>query len=341
MARGRPPRGALSPVARDGRDDRVAEVLSDAVAGEEGRWLLVGLDPGSPVGDALADASVELWNRWALGGRPASAAPPDGPFDGVALRLPRGQDAIRMTLHLLAARLAPGGRVVVGGANDEGAKSLGPRLGEVFEQIEDHGGRRHCRVWSAAAPVASARGDLADWAETVELDAPGGALRLASWPGLFAHGRLDEGTRRLLAVLPDLTGAAVLDYACGAGVLARAAIDRHGATSVDASDVDALAVYATSRNVPEARVHLADGWPPGGPWDTILSNPPLHRGNDTDLGAFRALMEGAPARLRRGGALWMVTQATVPVRGLTPAGATATRLQGSDGRFDLWRVTAR
>ena len=240
-----------------------------------------------------------------------------------------------MTLHALAARLAPGGRLVLAGRNDQGIRPAGRRLSELFTEVEDHGGRAHGRMYTARSPLRGARGEMDDWAETVEVEVLGATERFTSWPGLFAHGRLDEATALLLAHLPPL-GRRVLDLGCGIGPLARALAAR--GHEVHASDVDALAVEATRRNVPSATVHLADGLPPGS-WDAIVTNPPLHRGADRDHAWVRSLLRRAPDHLRPNGSLVMVTRATLPIPEWALPGRSV-RL-ASDGRATVWSITTR
>jgi 16S rRNA (guanine1207-N2)-methyltransferase len=288
------------------------------MSGASGRWLAALVDD---------TPAAEVWHRTAHGGRPASAWPPRGPYDGIALRLPRTSAELTMTLHALGARLASGGRLVLAGLNDEGIRPAGRRLSEVFADVEDHGGRGHGRVYTARSPRSGLRGELDDWAETHD--------GLTSWPGLFAHGRVDAATALLLAHLPEL-GEQVLDLGCGIGIVARALVAR--GHRVDASDVDALAVEATRRNAPSATVHLADGIP-AGTWDAIVTNPPLHRGADRDPSWITRLLATAPDHLRPGGGLVLVTRASIPVPALAVRQRSA-RL-ATDGRATVWRITTR
>jgi 16S rRNA (guanine1207-N2)-methyltransferase len=303
-----------------------SELLSDSGIGAAGRWLAAGVE---------GTAAQEVWHRTAHGGRPASAWPPRGPFDGIALSLPRTSAEIVMTLHALGARLAPGGRLLVAGRNDEGIRSAGRRLAELFAEVEDHGGRAHGRLYTARSPVAPLRGEMDDWAETIEIEIDGVTERFTSWPGLFAHGRLDAATALLLAHLPSL-GPRVLDLGCGIGPVARLLAKR--GHEVDAIDVDALAVEATRRNVPSATVHLADGVPRGR-WDAIVTNPPLHRGGARDPEWVPRLLARAADHLRRDGSLVLVTRATLPVREWARGGRVE-RL-ATDGKASVWSITSR
>jgi 16S rRNA (guanine1207-N2)-methyltransferase len=323
-------------LARRSRADQIGTVLAGAVAQAGGRWLVACVEDAAAVTGALGEGSAVVWHRTAYGGRTAAAWPPDGPWDGVALALPRTADELQMAVHAVGARLAPGGRLVLAGHNDAGIRPAHDRLQAWFSDVEDLGGRRHCRVFVARHPIETLRGDLEAWAEPVTLDDVAGApLSVTSWPGLFAHGRLDEGTALLLRHLPPL-GRRVLDLGCGVGVVVRVLADR--GHQVTASDVDALAVEATHRNVPGAVAVVADGLP-AGTWDAIVTNPPLHRGPERDLAPVRALLSDAPSRLTPNGVVVLVTRATLNIPELAGQG-TASRVV-SDGRYAVWSVRFR
>ncbi|MBP7566479.1 MAG: 50S ribosomal protein L11 methyltransferase [Burkholderiaceae bacterium] len=70
-----------------------------------------------------------------------------------------------------------------------------------------------------------------------------------------------------------VAGQRVLDYGCGSGILAIGAA-LHGATSVDAVDIDPAAVEATLANAEANHVTLAAGLPDRahGRYDTVLAN---------------------------------------------------------------------
>ena len=71
----------------------------------------------------------------------------------------------------------------------------------------------------------------------------------------------------------DLQGRRVLDYGCGSGILAIGAA-LHGATSVDAVDIDAAAVTATELNAQANGVTLRAGLPDqaSGTYQVVLAN---------------------------------------------------------------------
>ena len=323
------------------RDARVSSVLAWTVDQREpeGRWLVADDRAGEVAGAFPEGTEVISWHRAAYDGVEASALPPEGPFDGIVLRLPRGNEAFRMAAHLLLSRLTPHGELIVGGANDEGIKPVAKRLEELVAETEVLATRRHCRVVAARSPRGERlRSELDDWSTEVRAEMSGVALAWRSWPSLFAHGRLDPGTRLLLEALPPLEGQ-VLDFACGPGPIGQFLQRRGDAIQLTLSDVDALAVHAARQNVPDAHVVVADGLPvEGGPWDAIVSNPPVHLGKDGTRGVLEALAATAPHRLVRGGALWIVVQGTVPVqRTLTDAFGVVERVT-RNASYAVWRA---
>lgn len=333
---------SASPRRPSDRDSRVDTLLTKGLAEEvalEGRWLVAPELPAVVRELRSRGARVSIWTRHAGGGVEARPEPPDGPFDGAVVRVPRGTEATRMALHLVAARLAPDGRLMVGGANDEGIRNVAGRLREVVAEIGEAVPGNHARRVLSRGPLANGvRGQLESWAETVSVEIAGEPVTWTSWPGLFAHGRLDTGTAILLEHLPDPSGARVLDFGCGVGVIGEV-LRRRGASSVDLVDRDALAVHAASRNVAGAQVHCSDGLPAGeGRWDLVVSNPPIHEGADADWSVLERLARELPARLRPGGQVLLVAQVTVPIGRLFGPTFRSVERRATTRGFAVWSL---
>lgn len=338
MSRG--PAGRLA--ARSiGREAVAAEVAIDALPTlPPGARVLVVDDPTDAVAAALRarGAGPVAWSRFSRGARPGAPWPPAGPFDAATLRLPKAREAFEMALQAVAAVLRPGAPLFVYGANDEGIKSAGAKVAAVYDAVATVSTRRHCRVLSArrrAEPPP--RPTLEDWARTETLwDRP-----WAAFPGVFAGGALDPGTALLLDALPPLpAGTRVLDFGCGAGVLAEGIRRASPGVSLCLLDADALAVEAARRNLPGVEVVLSDAFTdlPPGLFHRIVSNPPIHVGKGEDFGVLEALVHGAPARLAPGGELWLVTLRQVPVNRLLAACFAQVEAPHEDRRFRIWRA---
>ena len=317
----------------DRRETRVAGALLDVVA-PGGRTLVVGDADGS----VEAALGGDRWSRMCVGERLGAAWPPDGPFDLVTLRIPKVRVALEMALHAAATRLAPGGRLVLYGANDEGIRSAPRKLEAVFEQVETVATRRKCRVLEASDPRPGARGDLVDWRSEVPRPI-GVGDPWVTWPGLFARGGLDPGTALLCQSLPEVPpDGKVLDFGCGVGVISAAVLALTPTARVDAVDADALALEAVRHNVPGARPLLGDGW--GGVSDTqydcVLSNPPYHRGKGEDFAVLMALLQGAADRLSPGGELRVVVPRQLTVRPHLEERFAQVELVVDDPRYRVW-----
>ena len=126
-------------------------------------------------------------------------------------------------------------------------------------------------------PVAIADGF---WVVPSWHDVPAGAqcvIRLD--PGLAFGTGTHPTTRMCLrwvakqAAALAVPGARVLDYGCGSGILAIAAA-LHGATDIDAVDIDPAAVQATVDNAAANGVRLRAGLPQAveGRYDVVLAN---------------------------------------------------------------------
>jgi 16S rRNA (guanine1207-N2)-methyltransferase len=318
-----------------------------------GRVLVVD-DPRGSVEEQLRAMGVEAvpWRRRLMAERSAEAWPPDASYDGALLRLPRDWASFEMQLHALAARLPTGAPLWVFGAKDEGIVTAGKRLAPYFEGPRTLRIQKRCRVLEAcrAGHSEGLRGRLEDWAETVALQIPAGPdeasgeareLALWSWPGAFAHGRLDPGTAALLRSLPDsLLRGSVLDFGCGIGLIARVLSDRVPGLDLWLIDNDAVSIHAAKRNLSAGRHLLGAGLRPlrpGDRFELIVSNPPFHPNKSEDLSVIRELIERAPAHLSQGGSLVVVSKRSAGLGRLMRDHFAEHELLGEDPRYGVWR----
>ncbi len=316
------------------------------------RWLeqnpvpgpVLVVDDTGPVQAALeaAGCEVQVWDRerrrtdahiWA----------PDGPFATVVLKLPKGRDAQDMVMHAVGSRMAPGANCFIHGRNDEGIKSAGKHSSGVFASFEPLDARKHCRVLRCESPRDGLKGDLADWRTEVEGQMGEEVLRWTSWPGLFAHGRLDVGTQQLLRALPTFKPEKrILDFASGAGVIAARVLAQNPGVTMDVLDIDPLAIHAARINVPKAGAYyLSNAWdqvPRNAKWDVIISNPPLHAGVQPDFTGLNALVDEAGRYLSRQGELYLVTQTNVRLRDRLEKHFARVRVVGSTPGFKTWHA---
>lgn len=333
----------------DWRDEAAGRLVAkhlDRLA-PSGRALVVE-DGRDDVADALAASgvTVDRWWRRALGGQRATPWPPSGPYDLVAVRLPKAKDELEMAVHAAAGVLQPGGALVIYGAKDEGIGSAARRIEPLFGPVQTLATGSHCRVLAATRPESTPglRDRLADWRVEVALEVPDLPTPWVSYPGVFAHGRLDAGTRMLLEALPPIAGGArVLDFGCGSGVIGAVIAARTPDAHVDFLDVDAVALAAVTENLPGARTILADGLDEmdDREYDFIVSNPPYHAGKAETTRTVEAFLADAPRVLASGGGLVMVVQRRLPLEEPLRASFKTVRILDEDATYRVWEAQTR
>lgn len=329
----------------DWRDRAASELMSGVVrrAGIHGK-VLVMLEPLPEVAGAVVEAGgqVRSWHRFAREGRSASAWIPKGPFAAATLRLPKAKDELDMAVHAAASVLEIGAPLWVYGANDEGVGSAGRVIEPLMGPTRTVGSGGRCRVLEVVRQVEgpSPGGTLDEWRRSTSLEFPGGVRDWISYPGTFAHGRLDAGTRALLEAIRTcpLAGRSVLDFACGSGVIGAFLLALEPTVQVDFLDADAVALAAAGENVSGARLIPSDGFDALGDerYDLIVSNPPYHEGKAQTGRVVERLVRGAPDYLATGGSLVLITQRSFPLATLMKSTFKTVEVALDAGPHRVW-----
>lgn len=246
----------------------------------------------------------------------AAGAPWDagaGNFDLAVLAPPTDRGSARVQAELVGAKqaLRQGGRALIVMHKDQGAKRYEKLAADLFGDLtveaRDGGWRLICATKTHA--------DVAPQ-ETTPFKAAG--LTLRAEPGVFAAGKLDPGSSRLLDAVPleAFGGAHLLDLGCGYGLLALKA--SLAGAEVTALDDDLLAVRSTHDNArrygADVRVLHSDvdSELQDEHFDTILMNPPFHVGKQVVMDVPKAFLAAAHTRLREGGTLILVANRALP-----------------------------
>jgi 16S rRNA (guanine1207-N2)-methyltransferase len=308
-----------------------------------GRILIANASSGLAGMLSARGLPFQRWDR-RLDGASAQPWPPAGPFDLAILRLAKAKDEQEMGVHAVLSVLAPDARLLLYGGNDEGIRSAAAMLAKLCGAVATVASHGHGRVLAVRRPAAPAalRGELSHWRRLSQLAIAGELRSWVSYPGLFAAGRIDEGSQLLAATLPELPrGARVADFGCGSGVIA-AALARRGDLRLDMIDNDSLALIAAKANVPSGQPILAASLKGAhGRWHAILSNPPLHLGTAESHVGLHALIAEAPAHLLRDGILQIVLQRRLAVEGLLGTHLRDVNVLADNGRYRVWSARAR
>ena len=306
--------------------------------------LLLG-DPAPRLARALAETghAVTRWHRLLTRGQLCSPWPPAGPFGEVWVRMPRSSLEAAMLLHAAAARVRDGARIFLYGATNEGIRSAARHFPDGTDDPVPLLIKRRCRVLAAARRSPPPHPDgLDSWAIRAPMDWGPGPRDWQFYPGVFACGRLDPATALLIDCLPAIpSGARVLDFGAGTGIIAAAALER-GADGTEAVllERDAIALVAASGNLPSATLVLGRSVAAlPGPFDLIVSNPPIHAGSVQSLNTVETLAREAPTVLSPTGQLLMVTQRRLPVERALGQSFRKVRTVADRGPFRVWSAT--
>ena len=291
---------------------------------------------------AMISGDVALREHWASGGK-AAASPFDAPFiqpaGQVVLFWPKAHQLGIWWLTWLCHVLPENTPLDVVGEHQGGIKRVPKILSELGMRCDKLDNARRCSLF-ATRTVAMEQPDNA-WQTFEALD-----LKLVSHPGVFGHGKVDEGTRLMLdsieASLPKKP-LNVLDVGCGDGIIsAWFAARGHQVTAVD---VSAFAVEACRRTlaanqligrVLESDVYSALG---GEQFDLIVSNPPFHQEREITYGPSARLISEAPNHLSARGQLVLVANAFLPYPDVLESTFGGFETLADNRRFKVYRAS--
>ena len=288
-------------------DDLASQLLQEGVAGE--------------IHALTRDFSVyrlirSSWNRG--GERQSLTYGPVLPdlqqsFDGILVFLQKSKPLTDFWLEMALSVLTPGGCIWLVGENGEGIKSWRKRLKNSFGVVKNLDNARHCSLLEASGPLSQpGRFQLEDGYSGFNLEVGQQALKLFSLPGVFSHGRVDQGTQVLLDTFDHKPSGRVLDFGCGAGVISAYLGLENSDSRFTLVDCDALALESARRTMADNGIDqfetvASDGLSEvSGQFELIVSNPPFHQGVKTHYAVTEQFLEQSADLLVKGGELRIV-----------------------------------
>ena len=236
------------------------------------------------------------------------------------LIMPREKALLRAWLSWMVTFMGPDTTLWLAGENRAGARSAGRLLKEWFQQVDVLDSARHCRLYAMSEPLEAIRFSADRLAETWSIALQGRRLPIVSFPGVFSHGKLDEGTRLLLEALETMTfQGRALDFGCGCGIIAAALGTLNTGLLLDLMDSNALALESSRLTLAasgvDGRVIASNGLSAiDSSYDLVISNPPFHRGHQTDSGMSMAMLKDIRNFMNQSGQLIMVVNRHLPYR---------------------------
>ena len=322
--------------------ENTTQLLLRQAGALSGRQVLV-VDADDPALKNLdADAQVHLHaDDFTVGAQQWAAAPTVPPeVDLLVLPLPKSIERLRFLLNWLAGEISQPVELWLIGPAKGGIRGALKHMQSYVDDAVLVDSARHCKLYSGQLQPGETQ-TLAAWGQAI----PVGDLEIVSYPGVFSHGRLDEGTRLLLELMAAhrLPGpGSMIDMGCGAGVIS-ASLASQG-WKVQAVDVSACAVAATTaslvRNGLQGRVIGGDLFSPiSGRVDMIVTNPPFHDRRQRTTDITRRLIAEAPAYLNKEGEMWLVANRELPYAQWLDEAFSHVQVAGETTRFRVyWAV---
>jgi len=282
---------------------------------------------------------TQWWSWFPEGITEQISFPDDRYFDAAIIRIPPEKERLKLATEVVASRLKPGGKLWLFGSNDEGIRSVQKLGAPFFEKGITLETRKHARIVGfKRVESRKPRASLSQFSLPANIQHGDTSRAWTYFPGTFAKGKLDIGSRLLLESIRDLSPKKrVLDLGCGTGILC--GLSNLG-TDVHALDRDYLSLEATRLNVPTATLHWSDKWLDDATqtFDLMLSNPPIHDGKVEDHSVVVFLIEQAHNCLSPSGQLWMVVQHRVPVNSFIRAYPLEAEVMQQNRVYKVWRI---
>lgn len=235
-------------------------------------------------------------------------------YDEIIVFTPKSKGELSLYLDLAECCLDEDGRAYLVGAKKEGIASAAKLLAARFTLTHKLDSAKHCQLWSGESKVATTNAQaftLESYFGEFEIQLKSEALKIATLPGVFASGKLDEGTRFLLDQDIRRLKGRTLDFGCGAGVISAAIKKLNPEISVEAIDINWFSLKATQKTLAhnglDAEVYPSDGWSEvKGRVNGIVTNPPFHQGVSTEYATTESFLKEAFNKMAKYAPMYVV-----------------------------------
>lgn len=261
--------------------------------------------------------------------------------DLIIIPLPKSLERLRFLLAALAADIHAPVECWLVGPSKGGIRGALKHFEQAVTDVVLIDSARHCKLYGGLLQPKSTFS-----AEHWRTCTPTPFGEILSYPGVFCHGRLDEGSALLLEALSSHLSAPssgknrAFDVGCGAGVLSMY-LAKQG-WQVQAADVSACAVQASqetlAHNQLQAQVMGGDLFSAfSGKVPLIVTNPPFHERRQRTTNITQRLIETAPRYLAPQGECWMVANRELPYFDWLNSAFSTVEIIKENKRFRIYR----
>ncbi|MGB1237038.1 MAG: methyltransferase [Pseudomonadales bacterium] len=268
---------------------------------------------------------------------------PSGHYSTVIYRLSKEKALAHFVINSAHALLAPGGRLIISGAKQEGIKGYLDRTAKRYTQCERwKADKQH---WAGAYDV-TAVGPALDDKDYPQLRSIGSesGLEFFSKPGVFGWNKFDKGSQLLIEHVKALNlelshESQVLDLGCGYGYLSLWAANLFKC-EITATDNSATALLACAQSLQSSGVKhqliaANAGHTLQQSFDLILCNPPFHTGFDVENDLTEVFLKSAARVLKTGARALFVVNLHIPLERKAQAFFTHIKLLSDNPHFKV------
>jgi 16S rRNA (guanine1207-N2)-methyltransferase len=231
--------------------------------------------------------------------------------DLVIINFPKSKAEYGFTLAMLAESMTEEATVIVVGENKGGIKSAEKLAKNYLSYCNKADAARHCLLYVGQFKQVLPHFNIADFYKYYPISVGDTQLKIAALPGVFSQNGLDIGTEILLDYLPEIMKGKILDFGCGAGVIAAYIGTLFPKTLLTLVDVSALALHSAQTTLALNQLtgeciasnslsHVKERY------DFVISNPPFHQGIKTHYAATELFLSQINQHLTAQGSITIV-----------------------------------
>lgn len=231
--------------------------------------------------------------------------------DLVIIAFPKSKAELNFTLTMIAHATTQNTKIIIVGENKSGIKSLEKVAEKTLVNCQKFDSARHCVLFAANLALNIPSFKLDDWYGYYDVDIDKVKIKVAALPGVFSQKGLDKGTRVLLEHLPVIKSGDMLDFGCGAGVIANFIGKKYPEVKLNLLDVNALALESSNKTLKlnnlSGNVFASNSLSEvKNKYDVVVSNPPFHQGVTTNYQATESFLSGIKQYLRNNAHVFIV-----------------------------------
>lgn len=235
----------------------------------------------------------------------------DKKHDLVVMSFPKSKAEFAFTLAMLAASTTPDALIVIVGENKSGIKSAAKLSKNHLAYCNKNDAARHCLLFAGQFIETLPAFNIEDYYKYYEFQVNQHTVKVAALPGVFSQNSIDVGTEVLLENLPEVITGKVLDFGCGAGIIAAYIGVLNPDTHLTLADVSALALESAQKTLSlnglrgnciasNSLSHIKERY------DYVISNPPFHQGIKTHYAATEQFLAQISQHITDNGSITIV-----------------------------------